>query len=91
MSYPPLSVCREIREYIFLDNGIALGVLSSKAMCSGTASRVHIAKKRLPTQVEIFAKLCRHIATRLFDMVHNVRFVHHVPLTKRDEFFELVS
>ena len=31
MSYPPLSICGEIREYIFLDNGIALGVLSSWA------------------------------------------------------------
>src|SRR5882672_468793 len=41
MPYPPLSVCREIGEYIFLNNGITLGVLSSRTVYSGTADRVH--------------------------------------------------
>ena len=47
--------------------------------------------KSLPTNVDIFAKLCRYIATRFLDVVHDVRFIHHIPLTERDELFELIG
>ena len=39
-------------------------------------------KKNLPTYIEILPKLCRHVAARFLDVIHNISFVHHIPLTK---------
>jgi hypothetical protein len=45
----------------------------------------------LPTCLDVFEESCGHITACLLGVVHNVSFVHHIPLTVRDEFFELVS
>ena len=45
----------------------------------------------LPTYIEILPKLCRHVATRFLDVIHNISFVHHIPLTKRNEFLQLIG
>jgi hypothetical protein len=45
---------------------------------------------REPAGFEICRKLGRDVAALLFDVIHDVRFLHHVPLAERDEFFEVV-
>lgn len=36
----------------------------------------------LPTYFQVLFEVGGHVATRLFDMIHNVGLVHHVPLPK---------
>lgn len=45
----------------------------------------------LPTGLEVFEEPRGHITACFFGMIHNVGFIHHIPLTVRNEFFELVS
>lgn len=44
----------------------------------------------LPTEIKVLNELSRYEAARLFYVVHDVCLVHHIPLAKRDKFFELV-
>ena len=45
---------------------------------------------REPASFEICCKLRRDVAALLFDVIHDVRLFHHVPLPKRDQPFEVV-
>lgn len=45
---------------------------------------------REPASFEICSELRRDVATLLFDVIHDVRLFHHVPLAKRDKLFEVV-
>lgn len=45
----------------------------------------------LLADIEILSKLCRHVATCFFDVIHNISFVHHIPLTKWNEFLQLIG
>ena len=45
---------------------------------------------RKPACFDICRKLRRDVTALLLDVIHNIRFLHHVPLAERDELFEVV-
>ncbi len=45
---------------------------------------------REPACFEICSKLRRDVTTLLLDVIHDIGFLHHVPLAERDKLFEMV-
>ena len=85
----------EVREDVFLHDGACLGVgpaatVSPERVKPPRPRRAQRKADGAPTRFEIFGELRRHVAACLLDVVHDVRLVHHVPLTERDELLEVV-
>lgn len=43
-----------------------------------------------PTDLQVVLDVCRNITARFLDMVHDIRLVHHVPLTIGYKLLELI-
>ena len=44
----------------------------------------------LPACLEVLPEIDRDVTAGLFDVIHDICLVHHVPLPERRELFELV-
>ena len=87
----------QVRKYVFLNYRIILRIqpglytlVEITLVQKKREESFSFGNKRLPACFDILFVISWYKATWLLDLVHDVGFIHHVPLTKWNEFFELI-
>jgi hypothetical protein len=90
LAYVSVSIPGKIRKHVFLYNRISTLINPESGDGISRADATRPDGTREPAGFEIGNKLRRDIATLLLDVIHDVCFLHHVPLPERDKFLEMI-